>query len=73
MRWPSAEAERNWLEAAEAALAKNDSTFAVLPMNLMTNQWVYLAKLKKKGYVVESHFSGAALHNGKRRPRAGVR
>jgi TraB/PrgY/gumN family len=50
----SAEAERNWLDAVESALAKNDSTFAVLPMNLMTNQWVYLAKLKAKGYVVES-------------------
>ena len=48
------EAERNWVEAAEAALAKNDSTFAVLPMHLMTNEWVYLGKLKKKGYVVES-------------------
>ena len=50
----AAEAERNWVEAAEAALAKNDSTFAVLPMHLMTNEWVYLGKLKKKGYVVES-------------------
>jgi hypothetical protein len=50
----SAEAERNWLEAVEAALAKNVSTFAVLPMNLMTNQYVYLAKLKAKGYAVES-------------------
>jgi hypothetical protein len=49
-----AEAERNWLEAVEAALAKNDSTFAVLPMNLMSNQWVYLGKLKAKGYVVEA-------------------
>ncbi len=49
-----AEAERNWLEAAEAALAKNASTFAVLPMSLVTNEWVYLAKLKAKGYVVQS-------------------
>jgi hypothetical protein len=49
-----AEAERKWLEAVEAALAKNDSTFAVLPFHLMTNQWVYLANLKKKGYVVEA-------------------
>ena len=48
------EAERNWVEAAEAALAKNDSTFAVLPIHLVTNEWVYLAKLRKKGYVVES-------------------
>jgi hypothetical protein len=48
-----AEAERNWLEAAEKALADNESTFAVLPMNLVLNQWVYLAKLKEKGYLVE--------------------
>jgi hypothetical protein len=48
------EAERNWVEAAEAALAKNASTFAVLPIHLVTNQWVYVAKLKAKGYVVES-------------------
>ena len=48
------EAERNWVEAAEAALAKNVSTFAVLPIHLVTNQWVYVAKLKAKGYVVES-------------------
>lgn len=48
------EAERNWVEAAEAALAKNVSTFAVLPMNLMWNEYVYLGKLKAKGYAVES-------------------
>jgi hypothetical protein len=50
----AAEAERNWVEAAEAALAKNVSTFAVLPMNLMWNEYVYLGKLKAKGYAVES-------------------
>jgi len=48
------EAERNWVEAAEAALAKNDSTFAVLPIHLVTNEWVYIGNLKRKGYVVES-------------------
>jgi len=48
------EAERNWLAAAEAALARNESTFAVLPINLMFNKWVYLAKLEKKGYLVEA-------------------
>ena len=50
----AAEAERNWVEAAEAALAKNDSTFAVLPMHLVTNEWVYVGSLKRNGYVVES-------------------
>jgi len=41
------EAERNWVEAAEAALAKNDSTFAVLPMHLVTNEWVYVGSLRR--------------------------
>ena len=49
-----AESERNWLEAAEAALANNKSTVAVLPMNVVLNPWIYLAKLQKKGYVVEA-------------------
>jgi hypothetical protein len=49
-----AEAERNWLEAAEKALADNTSKFAVLPMNLVLNQWVYLSKLKAQGYVNEA-------------------
>jgi hypothetical protein len=49
-----AEAERNWLEAAERALADNTSTFAVLPVGLVLNEWVYVAKLKQKGYVVEA-------------------
>jgi TraB/PrgY/gumN family len=49
-----AESERNWLEAAEAALANNKSTVAVLPMNVVLNPWIYLAKLKEKGYVVEA-------------------
>ena len=48
------EAERNWVTAAEAALAKNRSTFAVLPMNVVLNPWIYLVKLKEKGYVVEA-------------------
>ncbi len=47
------EAEHNWVEAAEAALAKNVSTFAVLPIHLVTNEWVYIGNLKRKGYVVE--------------------
>lgn len=49
-----AEAERNWIEAAEVALANNKSTVAVLPMNVVLNQWIYLAKLRGKGYVVEA-------------------
>jgi hypothetical protein len=49
----AAEAERNWVEAAEKALADNESTFVVLPMHLVLNQWVYVGKLKEKGYLVE--------------------
>jgi hypothetical protein len=48
-----AEAERNWVEAAEKALADNESTFAVLPIHLVLNEWVYVGTLKKKGYLVE--------------------
>jgi hypothetical protein len=47
------EAERNWLEAVDAALARNTSTFAVLPMSLAQNEYVYMGKLKAKGYTVE--------------------
>jgi hypothetical protein len=47
------EAERNWLDAAEAALAKNPSTVAVLPIGLALHPTVYLAKLKARGYSVE--------------------
>jgi len=49
----AAEAERSWVAAAETALRTNASTVAVLPIHLVWNQWVYLAKLKAKGYVVE--------------------
>jgi hypothetical protein len=49
-----AEAERNWVEAVDKALAENESTFAVLPMNLVLNEWVYMGALKKKGYLVEA-------------------
>lgn len=47
------EAERNWIEAADAALRTNTSTVAVLPMNVVLNPWIYLAKLKDKGAVIE--------------------
>jgi hypothetical protein len=49
----SAEADLNWLEAAEQALAKNPSTFAVLPINNALSPTGYLAKLVEKGYAVE--------------------
>jgi hypothetical protein len=58
-----AEAERNWVEAAEKALADNESTFAVLPMHLVPNEWVYVGKLKKKGYLVEAPGSRPTTEN----------
>jgi len=45
--------ERNWLAAAEAALAKNISTFASLPISQLLQPEGYLAKLRAKGYAVE--------------------
>ena len=42
-----------WLGAAEAALAKNQTTFSVLPMRELTRPDGFLARLKAKGYAVE--------------------
>jgi hypothetical protein len=42
-----------WLASAEAALAKNASTFAVLPVSELLKSNGYLAKLAAKGYLVE--------------------
>ena len=49
----AAEAERDWVEAMEAALARNDSTVAVIPIWLAWNPTVYVGRLRAKGYVVE--------------------
>lgn len=48
-----AQVERRWLGAAEAALAKNAVTFAVLPMRELTRPDGYVARLRVKGYEVE--------------------
>lgn len=42
-----------WLSAAEAALAKNASTFALLPMSQMLKSDGLLADLRAKGYQIE--------------------
>lgn len=42
-----------WLEIAEAALQKNRTTFAVLPMSELLDTDGYLARLRAKGYTVE--------------------
>ena len=45
--------EAKWLATAEAALQKNQVTFATLPISLLLKPEGYLAKLRAKGYVVE--------------------
>jgi len=42
-----------WLAAADTALAKNKSTFAILPMGDMLRPTGLLASLRAKGYVIE--------------------
>ena len=42
-----------WLAAAEAALANNRSTFAVLPMSEILKPDGYLVKLAARGYTVQ--------------------
>lgn len=45
--------ERSWLAAAEAALAKNASTFATLPVSQLLQPGALLAQLREKGYEVQ--------------------
>ena len=45
--------QTEWLAAAEAALANNESTFAMLPMAELYKSDGYLAALQAKGYTVE--------------------
>jgi hypothetical protein len=45
--------DAEWIAAAEAALAKNRSTFAVLPLHQVKNPSGQLAKLRELGYEVE--------------------
>lgn len=45
--------QTEWIEAAEAALWDNPSTFAVLPISELVNADGRLATMRKKGYVVE--------------------
>lgn len=46
--------ENAWIDAASAALAKNQVTFARLPIADLLSKDGYLTKLKAKGYAVES-------------------
>lgn len=49
----SQQLERKWMVEAEAALARNRSTFATLPIAELLKADGYLAKLESKGYQVE--------------------
>ena len=46
--------EAAWLDAAEAALARNASTFAMLPISDLLSADGYLAKLQARGYAVSA-------------------
>jgi hypothetical protein len=45
--------DAEWIAAAEAALAKNTSTFAVLPLRQLKSPTGHIAKLRELGYEVE--------------------
>lgn len=45
---------RRWLEAATDALARDDVSFAVLPMHLVVDADGYLAELHRRGYEIEA-------------------
>lgn len=49
-----AQMEVVWLAAARDALAKNDTSFAMLPMGELLSPTGYLARLGAQGYTVES-------------------
>lgn len=46
--------KKEWLTAAEAALAKNARTFSVLPMHELVDADGFLAALRQRGYRVEA-------------------
>lgn len=48
------EAGAAWISAAEAAIANNDVSFAVLPMSELLKADGYLSALQAKGYLVEA-------------------
>lgn len=42
-----------WMQAAEEALGRNKSTFAVLPVSILLQSHSWIDRLRAKGYVVE--------------------
>jgi len=49
----SVQSELDWIAAAQKSLAKNISTFAVLPVGEMFRPGKYIDKLRSLGYTVE--------------------
>jgi hypothetical protein len=52
-QWAGVQVQNEWLAAAQAALQKNKSTFAVLGLNDVLSPEGTLEKLRKLGYTVE--------------------
>ncbi|MEG2805636.1 TraB/GumN family protein [Stenotrophomonas sp.] len=48
------QAADKWLQQARAALARNPTTFAVVPVHLLVQPGGYLARLEQAGYVVQA-------------------
>jgi len=53
--------ERVWLDAAKAALARNDTSFAMLPMDRVVEADGFLGRLAAQGYAVEAPDELAAI------------
>jgi hypothetical protein len=54
--WAGVQARQEWLAAAQAAIAKNESTFAVLGLDDVLGADGSLEQLRKLGYTVEEPF-----------------
>jgi uncharacterized protein YbaP (TraB family) len=48
-----ARVERTWIDAASAAIERNRTSFALLPMRLLLGDGDYLAALRARGYAIE--------------------
>ena len=43
----------SWMDAAEKALAANQTTLAIVPLAKLTRDGGYLARLRAKGYEIQ--------------------
>jgi hypothetical protein len=53
-----------WVDAATAALERNRSSFALLPMARLLGDGDYLSGLRSRGYIVQSPEEQAAGESG---------